>query len=263
MNRGKQFMQIRNVFLGALAAAATLIAADMPYAGKWKMNLAKSDLGGTTITYESLPSGDWQSTENGQPYKFKMDGKDYPDGMGNTAAWKAINATTWQTIWKLNGKVLTTDTLKLGTDGSLTENTTGTRPSGEALNDTTSFQRVSGGPGLAGKWKTKTVKTGSPAVMELVPYGTDGLSFKEPANGLTCDAKLDGKDYPCAGPTLAQGWSVTMAKAGARSLDLVVKKDGKPFFKISYTVAEDLKSLTETGGATATNERIKIVYDRQ
>jgi hypothetical protein len=255
-------MRIRNVFLCVLAAAA-LVAADLPYAGKWKMNLAKSDLAGTTVTYEKLPSGEWQSTADGQPYKFKMDGKDYSDGLGNTAAWKAIDANTWQTTWKLNGKVLTTDTLKVGADGTLVETTKGTRPNAEAIEDTTTFQRVSGGPGLAGKWKTKNVKPSSPSVMELVPSGSDGLTFKEPANGLTCDAKLDGKDYPCTGPTLAPGWTVTMAKAGERSLDLMVKKDGKPFFKINYTVAADGKSLTEIGGATSTDEKVKIVYDRQ
>jgi hypothetical protein len=256
-------MQIRNVFLCVLAAAGALVAADLPYAGTWKMNLAKSDLGGTTVTYEKLPSGEWQSTADGQPYKFKMDGKDYPDGMGNTAAWKTIDANTWQTTWKLNGKVLNTDTLKVGTDGSLVVNAKGTRPNGEALDDTTTFQRVSGSAGLEGKWKTKNVKSGSPAVVELVPSGSNGLSFKEPANGLTCDARMDGKDYPCTGPTLAPGWTVTMAKAGARSLDLMVKKDGKPFFKILYTVAEDGKTMIETGGATATDEKVKIVYDRK
>ena len=99
--------------------------------------------------------------------------------------------------------------------------------------------------------------------MELVPSGPNGLSFKEPANGLTCDARMDGKDYPCTGPTLAPGWTVTMTKAGERSLDLMVKKDGKPFFKINYTVAADGKSLTEIGGATSTDEKVKIVYDRQ
>ena len=183
--------------------------------------------------------------------------------MGDTAAWKTIDATTWQTTWKLNGKVLSTDTLKVGADGSLTVSTKGTKPNGEAIDDTTTFQRVSGGPGLGGKWQTKNVKTSSPQVVELVPSGTDGLSFKEPANGLACDGKLDGKDYPCTGPTLPPGWTVAMAKAGARSLNLMVKKDGKPFFKVSYTVTADGKSMTETGGATATNEKIKIVYDRQ
>ena len=54
-----------------------------------------------------------------------------------------------------------------------------------------------------------------------------------------------------------------MTKAGGRSLDLMIKKDAKPFFKVSYTVAADGKTMTETGGAVATGEKIKIVYDRQ
>jgi hypothetical protein len=256
-------MHILNIFLCACVSALAVAAADLPYAGKWKMNPAKSDFGAITITLESLPSGEWRSTADGQSYTFKMDSKDYSDGLGDTAAWKVIDANTWQTTWKLNGTVLSTDTLRVGTDGSLTVSTKGTSPNGEAIDDTTTFQRVSGGPGLAGKWKTKNVKSGSPEVMELLPSGGDGLSFKEPANGLTCDARLDGKDYPCTGPTLPPGWTVAMSKAGARSLDLMVKKDGKAFFKVTYTVAADGKSLTESGGATATNEKIKVAYDRQ
>jgi hypothetical protein len=257
-------MQTPKVFLCAFAAAVSLAAADLPFAGKWKMNLAKSDFAGTSVTYEKLPSGEWQSMAEGQSYRFKMDGKDYADGLGDTAAWKSIDSTAWQTTWKLNGKVLSTDTLKVGADGgSLTVSTKGTKPNGEAIDDTTTFQRVSGGPGLAGKWKTTNVKSSSPTVMELVPSGSDGLLFKEPPMGLSCDGKLDGKDYPCTGPTLPPGWTVAMTKAGARSLDLLIKKDGKPFYKVTYTVAGDGKSLIETGGATATGEKIKVVYDRQ
>src|SRR5690349_22994108 len=54
--------------------------------------------------------------------------------------------------------------------------------------------------------------------------------------------RSDGKDYPCTGPMLPPGFTVAMTSA-ARSLDLIVKKDGKPFFKGTYTVAaEDRKS---------------------
>jgi hypothetical protein len=204
------------------------------------------------------------SLPDGMSYQFKMDGKDYPDGLGDTASWKSIGANTWQTTWKLNGRVLTTDSLMLGTDGkSLTVNSKGTKPNGDAIDDTTTFQRVSGGPGLAGKWQTRNVKSSSPAVVEFASSGSDRLSFRLVDMGLACDSKLDGKDYPCTGPTLPPGWTVAMNKAEARSLDLLVKKDGKPFFKVTYTVAADGKSMTETGGATATNEKIKIVYDRQ
>src|ERR1035438_409290 len=71
-------MKTRLFLLCALVSAT--LAADLPYAGKWKVNLAKSDFGQTTVTYESLPGGEWQTTAFGVTYKFKMDGKEYPDG---------------------------------------------------------------------------------------------------------------------------------------------------------------------------------------
>jgi hypothetical protein len=254
----------KNVFLCAIAAAMTVAAADLPYVGTWKLNAAKSDFAGTTVTYTNLPSGEWQSTADGQTYKFKMDGTDYSDGMGDTAAWKPTGANSWQIVWKLNGKVLTTDSLQVGADGgSLMVNSKGTKPNGDAIDDTTTYQRVSGGPGLAGKWKTKNLKSSSPAVLELTASANDGMSFRESDIGLSCNGKLDGKDYPCTGPTIPHGFTVAMSKADPRSMDFVVKKDGKPIFKGTYSVGADGKSMTETGGATATNEKVKVVWDRQ
>jgi hypothetical protein len=54
------------------AAAAAAAPADLPYAGKWKMNPAKSDFGESTMTLEQLQSGEMQSTAAGQSYKFKL-----------------------------------------------------------------------------------------------------------------------------------------------------------------------------------------------
>lgn len=261
-------MQTRNVFLCAFATAVSLVAGDvpgtLPYAGTWKMNPAKSDFGGTTVTYERMHSGEWQATADGVTYHFKMNGKDYADGLGQTAAWKSVDASTWQTIWKLNGKVLATDTLRLSAgDETLTVNTKGTKPNGEAIDTTVSFVRISGESGLTGKWKTTEVKSSSPSVVELIPSGPDGLIFREPAMNLSCEGKLDGQDYPCTGPTLPPGWTVAMTKAGDRSLDLLVKKDGKELYQGRYTVDEAGQCLTESAGATATGEKITIVYDRQ
>ncbi len=246
------------------AAAAALLAADAPYAGRWKMNPAKSDFGQTTVTYEQLPSGEMQATADGLTFKFKTDGKDYPNPWGGTGAWKAVNAATWTVEQKINGKLITTDTLALSSDGkTLTVNSKGTKPNGETMDDTTVLERVSGGPGLAGKWKTKNMKTSSPDVMELTPSGTDGLVIKIVDLGLSCDAKLDGKDYPCSGPTVAAGWTVTLAKSGPRGFDMTTKKDGKALYKSTYSVSSDGKTMTESGSATGVNEKYKTVYDKQ
>jgi hypothetical protein len=257
-------MQARTLVLLVLSAATAVLAAELPYAGKWKMNPAKSDFGQATTTYEQLPSGEMQATSFGQSYKFKMDGRDYPTPFGSTVAWKSTSATTWETSSKVKGKVLTTDTLTLSSDGNtLTVRSKGTKPNGETIDDTTAFQRVSGGPGLAGKWKTKNVKSSSPEMLELTPSGTDGLTYKVVDFGLACETKLDGKDYPCTGPTLSSGWTVALTKSGTRSFDWTAKMNGKVVSKGRYTVSADGKTLTDSGGAPGTNEKVKVVYDRQ
>jgi len=247
--------------LALLCIVTVAAAADLPYVGKWKMNLAKSDFGQTTIGFESLPGGEWQSSAFGVTYKFKMDGKEYPDNMGGTASWKAVDANTWEMTAKANGKVTETDSFKLGADGkTLTDSVKQMKADGGSMESTTVYERASGGPSLAGKWKTKKV-SGAAGTMEMVSSGADGLTFKDLDMGMTCDAKFDGKDYPCTGPMLPPGFTVAMKNA-ARSLDITVKKDGKPFFKGTYTVAADGKSMTEVGAPASGGDQFKIVFDR-
>ena len=251
-------MNIRLALVCSIIAPA--MAADLPYAGKWKINLTKSDFGQTAITFENLPGGEWQSTAFGITYKFKMDGKDYPDNMGGTAAWKSIDTNTWELEAKANGKVTGTDTFRLGADGkTLTDVGKQMKADGGAIESTTLYDRASGGPSLAGKWKTKKVSGGS-GMIELIASAGNGLVYKDEMGGI-CDAKLDGKDYPCTGPMLPPGFT-SAVKDVARSLDLVIKKDGKPFLKAKYTVSADGKSMTEVGASVSGGERFKIVFDR-
>ena len=247
-----------------VAATTALAAQGLPHVGKWKMNPAKSDFGQTTMTYEQLPSGEMKATMAGQTYTFRTDGKDYPAVFGADAAWTSLGPTSWQTVWKMKGKVLSTDTLTLAADGkTLTVNTKGTKPNGEPIDDTVVAARVSGGPGLSGTWKTKNVKSSSPSVLEFAASGTDGLTFRIVDMQLSCEAKLDGKDHPCSGPTIAPGWTVMIAKQGARALDMTIKNNGKILFKSLYTVSADGKTLTDHGTVVGTKEKTTVVYDRQ
>src|ERR1017187_1911878 len=105
--------QIRKLACCGLAAAGALAAADASYVGKWKMNVAKSDFGDTTVTFASAPSGGMQMTVDGQTYSFKTDGKDYDGMFGSKMSWKAIDASTWEATNKMGAKVLSTDTYKV------------------------------------------------------------------------------------------------------------------------------------------------------
>lgn len=257
-------MRINTTLWLCFAAAVTLTAAELPYAGKWKANLAKSDFGQITITYEKMSGGEMKVTVDGQSYTFKIDGKDVPTPWGTTAAWKAVDAKTWQVTNKTNGKVIATDTLKLPADGqSLTVDSKVMSANGGSHDDSVTLRRVSGGPGLAGKWQTKNIKSSSPMALELSASGPDGLKITMVNEGSVCNAKFDGKDYPATGPMWPSGWTCSIAKNGARAFDLTWKKDGKPMYKSTMTASSDGKVLTETGGAVAASEKMKAVYDRQ
>ncbi len=138
------------ILLCALAAVA--LAADLPFLGKWKTNLAKSDFGLTAFTIESLPSGEWQTTAFGVTAKFKMDGNECPDGMGGTVAWKEVGNNTWESVSKANGKVTARDTLKLSADGkTLTDSNKEMKLDGGLIDSTTVYSRASGGPWARGQ----------------------------------------------------------------------------------------------------------------
>ena len=255
---------MQRMFVLALAAAATLAAGSLPHTGKWKMNPVKSDFGETTIAVADLGSGEMQFTTMGQSYKFKLDGKEYPGLFGQTAAWKQIDANTWEESDTLNGKALSTGTYKLSPDGkSLTATGKMLKPEGGDVEETVVYKRESGGPGLTGAWKTKNYKTNSPALLEMAASDEEGLKLTMTDFKLTCEAKFDGKEQPCTGPTIAQGWTMSAKKSGTHTMEVAYKLNGKPAFDATMTVSADGKTLTEHAKAAGSMEKYKAVYDRQ
>ena len=255
---------MRNTFLIAFCACGLAAAADAPFAGKWKMNTAKSNFGETMVTYESMPGGEMKVTADGQSYTFKSDSKDYMTPWGMTQAWKAIDGNSWEIIERTNGKVTATSTAKVSADGKLlTVDSKRVKADGGSSNDSMTFSRVSGGPGLAGKWKTKNLTSSSPETLTLTLKGNDGLTILLGNENSVCDAKFDGKDYPATGPLWPSGWTCVVAKNGTRAIDLAWRKDGKDMYKTTLTASADGKTLTESGSAAGVNEKFTVVYDRQ
>jgi hypothetical protein len=252
------------VLLAVLAAAVTLAAADLPWAGQWKINVAKSNYGEWTVTYAAAGPGEMQATTDGMTWKFKIDGKDYPDPWGGTSAWKQIDASSWETVNKLKGKVLSTDVSRLSADGkTLTTVSKGNRPNGKAFEDQYVFARVSGGPGLPGKWKSSKVSHSAPSLVDITAYETEGLTVRFADTGTTWSAKFDGKDNPIKGPDMADGFTIALKRTGPTSLEYVQKQNGKELYRGTFTVSADGKTTTVVDTAVGTNEKTTSVYDRQ
>ncbi len=253
---------MRKTILAGLCACALAAAADPSYAGKWKMNLAKSNFGESTITYEAVAGGGMKVTMDGQSYTFTPDGKEVSTPWGTAVSIKSVDAKTWQMTEKTNGKVSMTGTLKLSDDDkSLAMTGKRTKPDGGTSDESMTLTRVSGGPGLAGKWKMKNMNSSSPEMLELTPK-PDGVRIALGGDGGVCDAKFDGKDHPAKGTMWPSGWSCVVAKAG-NGLAVTWKKDGKDMYKINWSTSADGKTLTEKGSAATVKETFTVVYDRQ
>jgi len=245
-------------------AALGIAAAAPAYYGTWKLNPSKSDFGQLTVMYEQAPGGAFKATMDGLSYTFTMDNKPAQTPWGTTDAWKPVDATTWQTTSRANGKLVGTASIKLSPDGkTLTVNSKMMKVTGETSDSTMTFQRVSGSTGLTGTWKAAKLQSSSPGVLSVAGKGADGLVLTFVDQNGVCDAKLDGKDYPAAGPLWPAGWTCALSPNGANAFDVSWKKDGRPMYKSTFTASADGKTLTETGGAVGTTEKIKAVYDRQ
>jgi len=252
------------VLLAVLAVAVSLTAADLPWVGKWRINAAKSNFGEWTVSYAAAGPGEMQATTDGMTWKFKMDGKDYPDAWGGTVAWKQLDASSWETVNKVKDKVVSTDARRLSADGkTLTVVSKGNRPNGTAFEDQYVWTRVSGGPGLGGKWKSSKVSYSGPSVVDISAYETDGLAVRVEDWGESFSAEFDGKDNPLKGPTVADGFTMAFRRTGPKSLDYVQKQNGKELYKGTWTVSADGKTITIVDAAVGTNEKTTSVFDRQ
>jgi len=253
----KRILRIASIVLLASAVAAAM--ADPPYVGKWKLNSAKSDFGQLTVSYEATPDGGYKATMDGVSYTFKTDGKPVATPWGTMAAWKAVNATTWEVANTANGKPFGTDSVKLAADG---KTMTIDSKSATGATTTATWTRVSGGPGLAGTWKAAKMSTGA-GIVEIAGKGADGIVLKLVDMGATCDGKLDGKPNPASGPAFPTGWTCAFTKSGENGFTVAFNKDGKGMYSSTFTASADGKTLTEAGGSVNTKEKTRTVYDRQ
>jgi len=255
---------IATAFLFGLLAAGTLAAAESPFDGTWKLNQAKSNLTGDTMTFTDEGGGTIRHSFLGLSNTFKTDGKSYPTALGNTAVWKQLDASTWQVTYTKGERVINVDTMKVSADGkTLNIQSKGPKPSGGSFDDTIVYVRTSGQSGLIGTWKSKDVKLSAPGLLEIKTSGADGITLKNPEYQASCDARFDGKDYPLMGPTVPEAVTLSFTRTGPNTFTMLSKLKGKDVVTEKYTVSADGKTLTNVSTPVAVNEPQTFVFDKQ
>ncbi len=228
---------------GAVSGAA--LAANSPFAGTWKLDIAKSHFTGDTLDYSKTATG-MHYTDGAVAYDFAMDGKDYPTIPGYTANWTKTGPMSWDTVTKSRGTVVAKSHRTISADGStLSSAFTQYRPDGTTAQGNTVYKRVSGSTGLAGKWKDVKVQATDDLMQVTVPsaghYEIMSPAYKSSVAGLT-----DGTPAPMKGPTVPPGAMASYKAVGAGAWDYTITVQGKTYAKGMLTVAPDGKTLTDT-----------------
>ena len=268
--------QISTACILVLIVATTLGAADDPFVGTWKLNLAKSQLPGQIVIQEA-----GQGSVYVQPPIF-----------GTRPSWKSIGPRSWEVVSN-ERKLKMTHRLTISDDEkTLTVTAEGVRPypgiSPEGSIGTMSFQsttvyaRASGGLGLGGTWRPVDLGRPAPAkrlhrefdsseygpveessseVMKITPYQDDGLAISSADFCSSWSGKLNGSDYSCGGDNSPRGMTLARTRADQRRIKLVIKMNGKPVYRGSEAVSSDGKTLTRILTRVAVDKSSTNVYD--
>ena len=251
------------VFLAA--SAGSMLAAESPFAGTWKLNTEKSKFTGDTFTYTATASGFHYSNGSTVEYDFAIDGKDYPTVSDRTISWTKTGDSTWDLVVKdAKGTVLTKGHRVLSADGKkITTSYTSYRPDGTTADSSDEWARVSGGPGLAGKWKDVQVKAASSSFTITFP-STGQVTIEYPASKVRISGALDGSPMPQIGPTMPDGLFVSYKPVSADKWEYTQTLNGKVYSKGTMVVSDGGKKIIRTIWVPGKESEKSIgVYDKQ
>jgi hypothetical protein len=243
--------------------AGALYAADDPFCGKWKLNQQKSKFAGEQMKIQDLGGNKYTITFGNVSDTITADGTDQPVHFGRTSSITAEDMNTWKMVDKKDGKVTTSMTHTLSSDGK-TQTIKGTdhKPDGTTSDFDAHYKRVGNGSGWGGTWESTEVKISSPDEWEISAYESDGLTFNTPAYQDTLSMKFDGKDYEEKGPNVAAGSTSSGKRVGAHTLEVTDKVKGEVMDHTKFEVSKDGKTLTLTVHETGQPNALTIVYDK-
>jgi hypothetical protein len=247
-----------------LAVAIACAAPTPAYLGEWTPDMSQADLSKVTLVYEQLDSNRYRATMDGQSFEFTDDGSEAQTPWGGTSAIQALDSLHWESVFRVGGQVMGTDTISLSPDGgtlvirshrSATDGTTGATEM--------TLRRSAGESGLAGTWEGAEVSGQLTGDLTIADSGAAGLAFTWAAMEATCTAQLGGADSPIASPMFEDGWSCAAAERAPDAIALTWKRNGEVRYTAVLSPSADGATLTEVTTAEGTDEPVTMVYLRK
>jgi hypothetical protein len=234
-------MKPLGITLGAVAIAlltshAACQAQSNPWNGSWKMDASSIQYDGYNTTFKVDADG---YTMDDNP-KTICDGKPHEMKAGSTTCNKTRSG--YHVVVTKNGKKLRDNTMVVAIDGkTATLKSDRTPPDGAPFTISSSWKRISGGPGLAGTWKQTSFHESDDTGIMKINVSGDTITFQETDTPKPMVCKLDGT------PTdMGEGATVSIKLADPHTLKVTYSVDGKARRDNTFLLSADGKSIHET-----------------
>lgn len=257
--------RIFRLLLVMCLATGSLWAADDPFAGKWKVDPAKSKLN-DEMKVEAAGANRYILTfAPGAVDTVVADGSDQPALRGTTLSVAVKGPNSWVVIRKWKGRTLLTGYWTLSADGNtLNDDYTEFAPDGSPSHTPYVYQRTAGSSGFTGTWDSDSEKVKPGIELDIQPWEGDGLSFSGPDAEMGMKLKFDGKDYPDPDPHAAAGSAFSGRRVNEHSLEITDKSKGEVTGTRQVELSPDLKTLTVTEQRVGQNRpKSVLVYERE
>ena len=252
------------VLLLSLLPMAAL--AKEPFEGHWKARVDSFKSTGAPDVYE-LKDGMFNCKSCAPPYSIKADGtmqKTTENPYRDHASVKITGSSSVEWTVQKDGKTLSTVELSTSADGqTLTTKATnygGTSPTNATVTEKRSAAGAPGSHPISGSWQNPTVSSaGDNALMFVYTATPNGL--KSESNGVTVDAKFDGKAYPAVGDP--GHTMVTLKRVSDHEIEETDRQGDKVSDVVQWKLSADGKTITFVDVDKLHNTTTSFTADRQ
>ena len=231
----------------ALLLLPAVAFAGSVFDGTWKTKPDSMQTSGKPDAFQ-LVNGEYTCGNCDPAFTVKADGQ-FHETKGNpyhdSVAVKVLSPTSIEISSRLAGKVILVNTVEAAGDGKILKGSFIDHTGAKEATGTYTERRVTAGPAgshaISGTWKPDALTAGNEAALTY-GYAMTADGFSMHWNGLSYDAKFDGKEYPVAGDP--SHTTVTLKRIDEHTVLETDHRLGKATDEIRLAVAADGKSIS-------------------
>ena len=236
-----------------------------PFEGTWKARMDSFKTTGAPDVFE-LKDGMFSCKSCAPPYSIKADGtlqKTPENAYRDQVSFKATGPSSAEWIVQKGGKPISKIALTVSSDGKVLTQDAMNYVGATASTFKGTATRVAAGPAgshaVSGSWQNATLSSASAAALTTEIAATpNGLKYS--TNGVTVDAKFDGKAHETMGDP--GHTMVTLKRISDHEIEETDHSDGKITDVVQWKASDDGKTISFTDEDKLHNTTTTFIEDR-